>query len=67
MNNEMKVDSKCVEECLKEYDNRTSTNDMFDNLPIKNINGLIFHISDLSTKDFCEKYMLKEIEDINWD
>lgn len=62
----MKVDKKSVLESLKEYDNRKTKKNMFDDLPIKEIYGLNFHISNLSTKDFCKKYRLKEIEDINW-
>ena len=62
----MKVNNQPIRETLEEYDKRPVSKSIFSNLPTKEINGLVFHVSNMSTEEFCKKYKLKSIDDVNW-
>lgn len=62
-----KTSEMCIKKCLEEYDKRPKPlNETFSEIPTKEINGYTFHISNMSTEDFCKKYKLKSIDDIKW-
>lgn len=56
-----------INDCLEKYDQRSvSLNENFAEIPTKEINGYTFHISSLSSEEFCKKYRLKSIKDVKW-
>lgn len=48
------------------YQNQSLLENMFDNLPTKEINGLVYKILDCTLEEFIDKTKAVRLEDIKW-